>query len=308
MKKEDLKWWVTWILDLILRIFSKHIPDRPGPSRIQVDPLAELPGDPPLAELVVVESSPLEHIETALSITGSFEGTGYTQVTGDFDRQGISLGILQWNVGQGSLQAQILKPFRDAHGVDELTRGFPSPSAILSITDGSVREGLRVVRSVMLNGTRVKPDWARYWKAFLDSPKCRAIQMKACYGVAVKAKNLASAWNMEHSARAFCFFFDVVTQNGSMKGLRPQGVSIDAALEMAKKADRKNRAIWEKMIPLATVEQLTLFRAAHDRAQLSNPKYFQDVFARKGTIALGRGYVHGEDWTITFDPPATPRA
>ncbi len=44
-----------------------------------------------------------------LALTGSFEtGTGipdcFCGISGDFDGQGISFGVLQWNFGQGTLQ------------------------------------------------------------------------------------------------------------------------------------------------------------------------------------------------------------
>lgn len=41
----------------------------------------------------------------ALNVTGTFEGvSGWENLTGNFDGQGISMGLLQWNLGQGSLQ------------------------------------------------------------------------------------------------------------------------------------------------------------------------------------------------------------
>lgn len=41
----------------------------------------------------------------SLNITGTFEGVaGWQNLTGNFDGQGISMGLLQWNLGQGSLQ------------------------------------------------------------------------------------------------------------------------------------------------------------------------------------------------------------
>src|SRR6185369_10701434 len=50
---------------------------------------------------------PLDH--RRLALTGSFE-TGaafpdcFAGLSGDFDGQGVSFGVLQWNFGQGSLQ------------------------------------------------------------------------------------------------------------------------------------------------------------------------------------------------------------
>ncbi len=45
-------------------------------------------------------------IQIALAITGDFETIGdpFAGVTGDFDGMGISCGVLQWNIGQGSMQ------------------------------------------------------------------------------------------------------------------------------------------------------------------------------------------------------------
>ncbi|HEY4744406.1 MAG TPA: peptidoglycan-binding domain-containing protein, partial [Desulfuromonadaceae bacterium] len=54
-----------------------------------------------------IQSRPLDY--RCLALTGSFE-TGaaipdcFAGLSGDFDGQGISFGVLQWNFGQGSLQ------------------------------------------------------------------------------------------------------------------------------------------------------------------------------------------------------------
>lgn len=49
----------------------------------------------------------------ALNITGSFEGTvGWKNITGNFDGQGISLGLLQQNLGQGTLQPLLVEMYR----------------------------------------------------------------------------------------------------------------------------------------------------------------------------------------------------
>lgn len=54
------------------------------------------------ADLAVKEREPFA---LALNVTGSFEGvSGWDNLTGNFDGQGISMGLLQQNLGQGSLQ------------------------------------------------------------------------------------------------------------------------------------------------------------------------------------------------------------
>src|SRR5262245_2572829 len=44
-------------------------------------------------------------VEKAIEITASFEGSrGYSTIAGNFDKQGLSFGLFQWNAGQGTLQ------------------------------------------------------------------------------------------------------------------------------------------------------------------------------------------------------------
>ena len=51
-------------------------------------------------------SLPNDWIETGLKVTGHFEDSEdpLGAVSDDSDGQGISLGVLQWNIGQASLQ------------------------------------------------------------------------------------------------------------------------------------------------------------------------------------------------------------
>lgn len=51
-------------------------------------------------------------IQKAINITTSFEGKGYETIAGNFDGQGLSLGMFQWNVGKGTLQP-MLKQFME---------------------------------------------------------------------------------------------------------------------------------------------------------------------------------------------------
>lgn len=62
----------------------------------------------------------------ALNISGSFEGTeGWKNITGNFDGQGMSLGLMQQNFGQGSLQPLLIKMFKQDNA--QLTRFFSTP-------------------------------------------------------------------------------------------------------------------------------------------------------------------------------------
>src|SRR5690349_2503801 len=96
-----------------------------------------------------------ELLKAALLVTGRFETTGnpWAGVTNDFDNMGISCGILQWNIGMGSLQplvkncgnAAVLK-YMPVHG-----------GQLWTACQGSVANGLQIVRAWQPN-KKFKPD------------------------------------------------------------------------------------------------------------------------------------------------------
>lgn len=236
--------------------------------------------------------------EMAIKITGSFEGIGYTQITGNFDGMGVSAGILQWNYGMGSLQDKILKPYRSRFGSINALGIFPKEADMDSSANMSTSAGVAFAKKYMLVGTALKADWKAAWKKFLDRPDVRILQREACENVKKSALNLCEAWDLV-SPRAFCFFFDIITQNGSMKDIKrpvPSAAIVKEYIGYASSAD--NRSIWAKVSP--DEEQMILFQAAWLRAKLSRSEYIQDVFNRKGTIALGKGVVHGDSFSFDF--------
>ncbi len=244
------------------------------------------------------------HLEKALDITGQFEGRGFDQVTGDFDGQGISVGVLQWNYGQGSLQSKILKPFQQKHGLIDTLQIFPKPG-VDSTAGMTTAQALHYCRAYMLTGTKLRAVWADAWKRFMSHRYMIDIQIKAAEDVALRAQGYCNDWKMPTSQQAFCFFFDIVTQNGSMKSVTPRSASLDrdACRSHARQCPNNVRH-WLPLIDTASHEQLLLFQAAYHRSRLANPTYFQDTFSRKGTIALGRGFVHGKIWNLSFPADA----
>jgi hypothetical protein len=71
---------------------------------------ALFPGVPIPAPIILSESVQFR----CMALTGSFETNNslpdcFAGLSGDFDGQGISFGVLQWNLGQGSLQPLLRK-------------------------------------------------------------------------------------------------------------------------------------------------------------------------------------------------------
>lgn len=237
-----------------------------------------------------------ELLDKAMSVTGQFEGRGFDQVTGNFDKQGISVGFLQWNAGQGSLQSKILKPFISRHGSVKMDACFPRP--ISSMANMSVSEALQFCETVFLTGTNVRSEWSLAWKKFLSLPETIAIQKEACMDVAGSAAKYCDDWGLM-SERAFCFMFDIVTQNGSLKIPKPRYTK--ALMDEAVRYNTKNASLWSQMRGKFTPEQDILMIAAYQRALLSSTQWRQDVMSRKGAIAAGQGVVHGSTRKFVFD-------
>lgn len=260
-----------------------------------------------------------EWLKVALEITGDFETDGdpWSMITGNFDSQGISCGVLQQNIGKGSLQPlviagglELVKKYMPVYG-DEFWRACRA----------SIAEGLRVVNSWQFKQGgeyKVKAPILQELRAFFGSPGMIRQQLDAAKEVGNQALKAATAWaaglrGKDPSLREFCWFFDIYTQNGGMKGIRLEDVKEFIAKHSAEKAAAvvceeiskfpvhpgyqkhradalKNIALWEKEM---RAEYLHLFVLSYLRTLKSIPEYWYVVVNRKGTIALTRGYVNG---------------
>lgn len=225
-------------------------------------------------------------LETALKITGKFEGSGFDSFAGDFDGMGVSVGILQWNYGMGTLQ-KLLKSYHDKFG---LIPAKCFPEAIDASAHMPAEEAVKFAKKMQT------AEWKKAWKSFLVTPQMKEVQMGALKPYADRALQLQRKWELK-SVRSYCFFFDVAVQNGSMKVVMPKPASVEAFKRIVSRADQHNRELWETDVP--TAEQTILMQAAWERAQLATVKWRTDVFVRKATIAMGEGIVHGKRWDFT---------
>src|SRR5258705_11708226 len=109
-----------------------------------------------------------EWLKKALEVTGGFEtdGNPWAGVSNDFDQMGISCGILQWNIGSGSLQPLVkgcgqtaVQKYMPVHG-DELWTACQS----------AIPQGLTIVRAWQPNN-KLKPDVLKELKALFGTPE-----------------------------------------------------------------------------------------------------------------------------------------
>jgi len=220
-----------------------------------------------------------------MALTGSFE-TGslfpecFAGLSGDFDGQGLSFGVAQWNFGQGSLQP-LLK---------EALASYPEVLA------GIFHEHLDTLRAVLDSGGRdddlafaraientrthaINEPWRGMFKALGRSPEFQNTQLKHAGMLLASARRWMDAYGL-YSQRALALMFDIAVQNGSIAAptaarIRAECAALSADLS---RADR---------------ELASLRIVANCRAEAAKPEWVADVRQRKLCIAEGMGRVHG---------------
>jgi len=259
-------------------------------------------------------------IEAALAITGDFETSGdpWTAVSGDFDEMGISCGPLQWNIGQNSLQPMVIAAGRAVVG-----KAMPMFGAeFWAACNAPIAAGLATVRRWQ-DGTRLRPQPRAELQAFLATPEMHRQMLNKVRKVADRAHDQAAAWDGtagKPTGRTFCWFFDLVTQNGGLNGLDRDDVSAFIAGQGSDRADdavcdwlagrptnaghdkdaRNNAELWRNKTTKGTLDLLVL---SFLRSQMSKTEWRHVVLNRKGTIAMGTGFVNGGRYDLAAKFP-----
>lgn len=221
--------------------------------------------------------------QRCLALTGAFEtGAGvpdcYAGLSGDFDGQGLSLGVLQWNLGQGSLQP-LLQQMVDLHrplAEDIFHEQFPIFMAMMLSPQPEQMAWARSIQDP--RRFQVFEPWRGLLKSLCRTPEFQAIQVRHASRIHDHAVELCAQFDLT-TERAVALMFDILVQNGSISLLVKAQVQKDVA-QMVKIDD-----------PLqAEVARMRII--ANRRAAACRPEYAEDVRRRKLTIAEGKGTVH----------------
>lgn len=252
-----------------------------------------------------------DELKVLVKVTGTFENSGdpYEGVAGNFDGQGISCGVLQWNIGQGSLQ-----PLVKAAGKPVVLAAMPvHGNDMWKACNGPISQGMTIVKSWQ-TGNALKATPKKELKALMGSAPMRAQQDAGIRAKAVKAEGHADKWASDRGAakrtlQELAWFFDIVTQNGSMKDLTFADVTAFRNAAGPGKADdlvcdwlaatnnsyagkvdcHKNAVLWRNNASGIALDLLVL---AYLRSQKSILQWRGDVLNRKGTLAVKTGWVH----------------
>lgn len=216
-------------------------------------------------------------IQKAINISASFEGNGYTNITGNFDGQGLSLGIIQWNIGQGSLQP-LLNSFVNKHNNQAKEIFGDNYATLVKALQGSKQDQMKWAKSINDNRNRIKPDWKAQLIAMCNTKEFQEIQNKAMVKTINKAYSIASDFNLK-SERGLALAFDIAVQNGGF-------------------TKERTKLIQQKIKKGNLSEQEALKVIAQAAVDKSRDEYQNDVKSRKFTIVNGTGTVHGKHYNL----------
>lgn len=225
--------------------------------------------------------------DACLKVTGAFEGRGFGTVVGSFDGQGLSAGILQWNIGSGTLQNLILSQ------VDLMAYNFPV--SIKPLLNLSPSDAVKWCKDVMhdANGNLDK-DWKAAWVRFLTNPVIINQQKRACDPYFHRAKEICGKMGFSHENRtAMVWAFDIAVQVWSFDIDRPEP-NHDHMMNVVLKYNPENFSLWINY-PL-NKEQIIMIIASHLRAMKCKEQWRKAFFDRKSVIAANHGFAQKTKW------------
>jgi hypothetical protein len=227
--------------------------------------------------------------EKALRITSSFETgrpLGFGGLTGNFDGMGLSFGLMQWNIGSGSLQPLLNEFARDYPQRFEAVFGTDA-NAVHQMLRQPQADQLRWAQTINDSRNQIVQRWAGHFQQLESDQAFQQIQLRHVRAAMDQAIGYARQLGLR-SERGLALMFDNVTQNGP----HWWGRQNRAVLTQQRRADfgRQNGRAPQERDLLAIIANVV--------ADTVLPQYREDVRSRRMTIVNGRGRVHGDNYDL----------
>lgn len=249
----------------------------------------------------------------AVKITSTFETGrtgGFGGLSGNFDGQGLSFGLLNFTIKAGSL-IPLLQEFISNHP-SRYSSAFGNDAArfreIVFATKPDPKNPTRRIRDVErqmefvnnrmnaipreAKSNKIIEPWKTYFGRLERDPEFQKIQVKAVRGALTRARYWCDYFGFK-TERGFAFMFDLVSSHGG-------------AWLNAKKFQGKRRALLQKMLAakqaqvgrdkLAELEKMEVI--ANMISEVSSEKWRDKVRIRKLWFVRGTGKVHGTLYDI----------
>lgn len=233
-----------------------------------------------------------EQEAVARAITMAFEGAGFVNLAGNFDGQGWSLGALQWNFGQGTLQPLILamekegpRTFRELLTVTHQGKAYDLGPLLLEACRMPKAQAVAWAdaRCHGPGKRQIVEPWRTGLAALLAHPGMQQVQIRAMGRYMDDARSDCAHFGL-NTMRDLILFHDIAVQNGPGKVGKVGSAATRQAFERLGGMD----------LPPAKRRE-AIARAVADTA---NPRWRNDVLSRKMTIVRGAGTVHGRTYDL----------
>ncbi|HQR19747.1 MAG TPA: peptidoglycan-binding protein [Burkholderiaceae bacterium] len=205
--------------------------------------------------------------ERCLSITAEFEGHGFGLLQGNFDSAGLTWGVIGFTLSNGEIQKLLAEAEAAVPGTLDRVLGplaaiWRAKTALPLAKQIAWADGI----SSGPDKSRVPPEWKDAFARLGDEPIVKRLQMQRAYDAYFVPA--AATWRRLKlsSELGVALCFDCHVQNGASR--------VQAVDELAPLAGRIGEADMRS-------------RLANRVADLSSPKWREDVRGRKTTIALG---------------------
>jgi hypothetical protein len=252
-----------------------------------------------------LESSGLTPAELkAVQITSTLETGkrgGFYGLSGNFDGYGISFGLVNWNIGTGSLQP-LLRDFAATEPARWKATFGPDATSFLALitpkgTD-AVKDQLRFAIQqmntwrIVKDKTKwsVKEPWVTYFQRLSEDPAFQRIQVRYVRKLLDRARYFCEYFGLK-SEMSFAFMFDAVSSHGPWwlekrwkNGIQKRRELLRARLAALESSHGKG-SVPEKELLLAIADVL---------AETSSERWRDKVRRRKRWFVTGRHPRAGE--------------
>ena len=216
--------------------------------------------------------------ERCLSMTAEFEGHGFGLLQGNFDGAGLTWGVIGFTLSNGEIQKLLAEA--EAAEPSTLDRVL-GPLAEVWRARTALPRAQQVVWADSIssgpNNADVPPEWKAAFARLGDEPVIKRQQMQRAYD-AYFVPAAATARKLQlNSELGVALAFDCHVQNGKSR--------VRAVAELTRLAGQ---------LPEAEMR----LRLANRVADLSSPKWRQDVRGRKITIASGEATFRGRHYVL----------
>ena len=175
----------------------------------------------------------------ALMLTAQFEGSGsgYKTIAGNFDGAGLSLGIIQFNIGEETLQPLLSDILSDNRNLVLSIFGSEKTTELENMLNSSPAEQLTWAISINdASGKSINAEWTGLFEALCETDEFQAIQDNYIEPYKERAIAKCDLFGGFSTNRAYAFMFDCSVQCGGFEQSEVDNIrkSITSGMESTK--------------------------------------------------------------------------